>query len=151
MKKNLIVTIVLVLVMGVGCFYGGMYYQKSKTPSFGRMGNAMGRTGQNQQMPGGRMQTGERRQFLPVNGEISSMDGNTITVKGQDGSSKIVVYSTSTNINKAVKIEASDLKVGDEVMVMGTADASGTITAQTISVGGLMGQRPAEASPSSEK
>jgi hypothetical protein len=127
-KNNLIITIVIVVLVGTLGFFGGVQYQKSQRVSFARgnmpqrgtpirPGNGFGR---------------------PINGEITAIDANTITVKTIDGDSKIVVYSLSTQINKTTSGAVSDLKIGEQVMVVGSEGANGTLTAQTISVGGNM-------------
>ena len=65
-------------------------------------------------------------------GEISAQDEKTITVKLQDGSSKIILLSDKTSINKASVGLISDLTVGEKVAVFGTSNADGSVTAQNI-------------------
>jgi hypothetical protein len=125
MKNNALITIIIILAVGVACFYGGIQYQKNsmKPSKFGQFQNMPARDG-NQRRVGG-----------PVSGEILSIDEKTMTVKMQDGSSKIVVYSSSTKVNKNTEGSISDLSVGEQVMVMGTETSDGTIIAQILSVG----------------
>lgn len=141
MKNNLVITaIVAVIVGGIG-FFGGMQYQKADTKPAGP-GGQFQQLGNGQNRPAGftgRNGTATRGGMSPVSGEILSIDDKSITIKSQDGSSKIVVYADSTNINKTSEGSSSDLQVGEEVMVIGTEDANGTVTAQTISVGGAGG------------
>ena len=68
----------------------------------------------------------------PVSGEILSVDANSLTVKLPDGSSKIVTFSDTTQINKADKATAADLKTGVTVAVFGTTNSDGSVTAQNI-------------------
>jgi hypothetical protein len=132
MKNNLVVTIIVAVIVGGAAFFGGMQYQKSQRGNF-EMNSFRGPfTGTNQKMG-----TGTQRSAVglrPVGGEIVSIDNNTITVKTQDGSSKIVIYSTSTKVNKTTEGSKSDLKVGETIMAIGS-ESSGAITAQSISVG----------------
>ena len=131
-RKNMVQTLVVSILVGVIGFFGGIQYQKTKNPRF--------TTGQFQsrgQMPsgaqtrnGGNIGTGR-----PVSGEIFSIDENTLTIKTQDGSSKIVIYSESTKINKTQEGLKEDLKIGEQAMVIGTQGTDGTITAQNISIG----------------
>lgn len=134
MKKNLIVTIIVAIVVGALGFYGGIQYQKSQRGSFSanpqRFFNGMGM----KRAPSG---------LVPVNGEVTSFDGNTITVKTQNGGSKIVIYSDSTKINKTTEGSKSDIKVGENVMVFGSTGSDGTVVAQTVAVGSRM-QGPGE-------
>lgn len=117
------------LIFGAGGFFGGMKYQQSKQPSFGGARVANGQFGQR----GGSGANGANRNgFRPVNGQITSSDDKSITVKLQDGSSKIVFFSNSTVINKSATGSVSDLKSGEQVAVMGTDNSDGSVTAQNI-------------------
>lgn len=68
----------------------------------------------------------------PTAGEIIGADEKSITVKLQDGSSKIVLLSEKTQINKAEKATKEDLKKGEKVAVFGTENPDGSVTAQNI-------------------
>lgn len=132
MAKNsvIIIVILIAIITGAAGFYGGMQYQKSQRGNITRgqfLGNG---NGQN-------TRTGNNFQGMkPVNGEITSVDSGTITIKIQDGSSKIVVYSSSTKINKTSEGSVSDLKVGEQVTAFGTEGSDETVTAQNINLGG---------------
>ncbi len=67
-----------------------------------------------------------------VLGEITSVDDKSITVKNQDGSSKIVILSDKTEINKASEAAKTDLKIGEKVSAFGTTNSDGSVTAQNI-------------------
>jgi len=124
MKNNMIVIVVIVsLVVGAGGFFAGMKYQQSKNPA-GRFGNLQGaRNGQ----------FGQRAQGLrPVNGEIISSDDKSITVKLQDGSSKIVFLTDTTTFSKSEEGSKGDLKTGEKVAVFGTENSDGSVTAQNV-------------------
>jgi hypothetical protein len=130
MKKNLMTTIIVAVLVGGGGFFVGMKYQQSKTPVFNRQfaGQANGRQG-----------TGASRLgFRPVNGEIISADEKSITVKLQDGSSKIVIVSETTQINKADQAAKEDLKVGEKVAVFGQENSDGSVTAQNIQLNPIL-------------
>lgn len=127
MKNSIIIAILVAIIVGGGAFFGGMKYQQSKQRSFFRQGNAL---------QGARAGLGGNRMgFRPVNGEIISSDDKSITVKLQDGSSKIVIFSDKTTVNKTSESSKSDLKTGEQVVVIGTTNSDGSITAQTISIG----------------
>lgn len=127
MKNNnfLIIAVVAILVGAVG-FFGGMKYQQGKKPSFDR--NRMGQ---------GQLQ-GNRAGFRPVNGEIISSDEKSITVKMQDGSSRIVMLTEKTEINKAASGTKDDLKVGENVAVFGQENSDGSVTAQSIQLNPIL-------------
>jgi hypothetical protein len=131
MKNNPTIMIVIAIAIAGVAFFGGMQYQKSQqgsslTGTFQRFPN-----GENQQM---RRQGVSARSGGFTSGEIVSIDNNTVTIKTQDGSNKIVVYSDSTKISKTSDGSKSDLKVGERITAVGS-ESSGMITAQNISIG----------------
>ncbi len=141
MKNNsyLILIIAVLLAGGLG-FFGGTKYQQSVASknSIGVAGNGIGRT-----RPGGSAGGAQRfgaQGFRPVIGQVISEDANSITVKSSDGTSKIVLVSASTAFNKAAQANFSDVKVGDTVRVMGTANSDGSVTAQDIQLNPITGQ-----------
>jgi hypothetical protein len=132
MNKGIVIMIIVALVsLGIG-FYGGVQYQLSKGNTSRMAGNMPGG------FPGGSGQPGSGKTggSQPVSGEITAIDDTSLTVKTQDGSSKIVLFSSSTKVNKTAEGSKSDLVKGEQVMVIGTTSTDGTVTAQTISVGG---------------
>ena len=137
MKKEIVVPVVIASLVfaGVG-FFGGMQFQKSKGISFrDGQGNFMMAGSQRGGGPNGG-QGGQRMMgqgMRPVTGEIISSDENSITVKMEDGSSKIVLISGTTTINKTDPGSKGDLSVGTKVGVFG-ADNNGAVTAQSIQI-----------------
>lgn len=133
--KNPIVIVVLLLLVGGGAFFGGMKYQQSKQPTFSRQfGNGQGPAGAGGQQSQNRARTGGGGQVF---GEIISQDDKSITVKLQDGSSKIVLLSNTTAINKSSEGLKADLKVGEKVAVFGSQNSDGSVTAQNIQLNPL--------------
>lgn len=130
------IAIVVVVVVGVISFVGGMKYAGGKSNSqsdfqrFGQMGaGGIGNQGGNRgtgRVGGVGMGGGL------VNGEILSKDDQSITVKLRDGGSKIVFYSTSTEISKLVAGTTADLEVDKTVMISGKTNADGSVVAQTV-------------------
>jgi len=124
MKKVLPIVIALIIIGG-GAFYGGMKYTQSKaTQKFQKMGTAgMG-------FGAGRIRNRTNSDF--ASGEIISKDDRSITIKLQDGGSKIIFYSDNAEVGKFVIGTANDLKIGESVTVKGTANDDGSITAESI-------------------
>jgi hypothetical protein len=135
-KKNITITVIAIIIMGIGSFYGGTLYQKKATAA--QRSSMRGNAGQqlaggnNNQSRGQRFNQGQGGAF--ENGEIISKDENSITIKNRDGSSKIIYFSDSTTIGKSVDGSVSDLAIGQQVMVNGQTDSSGMITAQNIQI-----------------
>jgi hypothetical protein len=75
-------------------------------------------------------------------GPIISITGNTIIVKGEDTVEETAMISDKTTIiNKDGAIKASDLKVGDSIVIIGSPNAQGQIDAKLIRL------LPAETAP----
>lgn len=77
---------------------------------------------------------GSRNGMRPVSGEVISADANSITVKSQDGSSKIVILSGSTKFVKTAEVAKNDITKGIQVGVFGTENTDGSITATNIQI-----------------
>ncbi len=133
-NTNLIIIGIVALLIGGGIgFFGGMTYQKSQTQS-SMPGNFQG--GQFQGRQGGNRTFGNGTGIRPVSGEILSTDSGSITVKLQDGSSKIILITDKTTIGKSASASASDLKQGEQVAAFGSENEGGSITATNIQIGG---------------
>lgn len=142
--KNIkpILPVILILVgLGVG-FFGGIEYRNYQLKN--RAGNIMmgangtqrfiaGRNGQGMMGRGG------------IAGSILSVDSNSITVKLIDGSTKIVFLGASTTYSNTVSATVSDVKTGENVLVTGTVNSDGSITAANVQLNPEFG-RP-QASP----
>ncbi|MBI2617284.1 hypothetical protein HYW55_04075 [Candidatus Gottesmanbacteria bacterium] len=123
MKKNTLAFFIgAVCIVGVGAFFAGSKYQESKEPTFTRQFGMLGNGQRENRMMGSR----------PVSGEIIRQDENSITVKLQDGGSRIVLLSDKTEINKTSQVERTELKVGEKVAAFGTENPDGSITAENI-------------------
>lgn len=67
---------------------------------------------------------------------VSSVSGNTIVAKTANGSSVTIHTTASTRYTQAGKtVTASTIKVGSVIMVMGTHNSDGSITATSIDIG----------------
>lgn len=134
MSKNTLVPILLLVAGLAAGFFGGIQYRnyqlsKSRANFAGGNGNFQRFTGQNGQRPNG--QNGAFRGGA-VDGSIISMDDKSFTVKMNDGSTKIVLFSDSTTYNNTVSAVKNDLKVGDNVVVFGSPNSDGSVTAESV-------------------
>jgi len=120
-------TIVISIVFLIIGFAAGFFYQKSKTPNFAsKFGNQTG------QMMGNRNTSAKVNSPRSVIGEIINADEKSITVKSNDGSSKIILLSSKTQIAKASTAQSSDLKIGEKVSVFGQTNTDGSVSADNI-------------------
>ena len=71
---------------------------------------------------------GQRGQFAGmqrVNGEVTAVNGSTLTIKNEDGVAYQVTVTDNTRIMKGrgETVKAADIKVGDGLVAMGNLDA----------------------------
>jgi hypothetical protein len=136
-----IYVLIIVIIVAAGAFYGGVFYQKNQRPSFaGGAGSFAGRrfgSGGAGGFQGGQGVAGANGApaMMPVRGQIVSTGNDSITVKMQDGSSKIVNLTGQTKINKTTSGAVSDLKSGTTVTAIGTSNSDGSVTAQDVMIG----------------
>ena len=142
MKKNQYVLFTLgALVIGVAAFFGGTRYQLNKNNlARNNRGNFQGQGLQKTGQQGGAGAMGQRGGGL-IGGEITNKDGQSLTVKMNDGSTKIVLVASSTAYKKSTDSTANDLKVGDKVTVIGATNNDGSVTASTVNIGEIMAPR----------
>ena len=124
MKNN---TVIIIAIISLALGFGGGYlfknYQVGKMrPDFG------GRFG-DRQRSGQVLQTGLGGMTL---GEVISLDEKSMTVKMQDGGTKMIILGDSTTYTKTQSIEKSELSMGNQVRVFGSANSDGSITAQNV-------------------
>lgn len=147
MNKTLkiILGAVVLLVIAAASFYGGMVYGKSQAadsvtaapagfpaavvPLNGQPGDLLG------QRPLG--QNGAGGFAAPAGmtfGQIEAIDGNTLTVTTQAGGTRTVQVTDTTLIEKNASVAVSDLAAGDTVIVSGSDNDDGSITARSVQV-----------------
>ena len=134
MKNTILITTAVAIIVGGLSFFAGTKYQQKKQTVFRNQFQRSGQIipGQGNGMRNGNGFDSSRQSFRPVNGEIISADESTIVVKMVDGSSKIVILSEKTEINKADTATKADLKIGEKVAVFGSENSDGSVTAQNI-------------------
>jgi len=69
-----------------------------------------------------------------VSGQITAMDSSSITLQLPTGSSEVVFYSSSTSVTEPTVVSVSKLMTGTNVMIGGTTNSDGSLTAQSIQV-----------------
>lgn len=129
-KKIVRVIIIVILVAGLS-FWGGMIYAgnnikaaaTSRQNSFAQNGGTRGGAG---------MRIGAGGGF--VSGEVLSKDNQSVTIKLNNGGSKIVLISPTTKVEKTVDGVTADVIVGKQVMVTGTANPDGSVSATSVQI-----------------
>jgi len=158
---QIVIGVVAALALAGGGFAAGMTFDKSQTPATSTTGatggtGARGGSGARGAFGGGASALGGQQ---PVTGRILAVNDGSITVaaveRGQGGAnaqasaspattSQIVLVGTTTRIVKTTEtdVKLSDLKVNDQVTVIGTTDTTGMVSATAIVVGStnILGQ-----------
>jgi hypothetical protein len=149
---QIVIGVVAALALAGGGFAAGMTFDRSQAPAATTTG-ATGATG-------ARGATGGRGAFggtgatggQPVIGRILAINDGSITIAAVDRAlggqnaqasaspattSEIVLIGAATRIVKTTEadVKLSDLKVNDQVTVIGTTDATGMVSATAIVVG----------------
>jgi hypothetical protein len=130
--KQMIVVGAIVVMVGVGGFLVGKSTATATSSRFPQYGTGMPGGQRNGTGQGTNTRSNTMMRYRPVNGEIIESGDDSVTVKLMDGTSKIVLFSDKTEINKAQQAQTADLKVGEKVMVMGQENSDGSVTAQNI-------------------
>jgi hypothetical protein len=160
---QIVIGVVAALALAGGGFAAGMIFDKAQTTSPSTTGatgatGARGGTGGRGAL-GGAGGTGAVAGQQPVTGRILAVNDGSITVAAVDRSlggqnaqasaspattSEIVLVGASTRIVKTTEadVKLSDLKVNDQVTVIGTTDTTGMVSATAIVVGStnILGQ-----------
>jgi hypothetical protein len=124
MKNVWVTAIIVAIIVGAIAFYGGMQYQKSQRGSsrFGGAGGFASRYGAG------------TSGSTPIRGKIVQSGNNSITVQLSDGSSKIVLLNGSTTIMQSTSAPQGALSTGKQVLIFGSTNSDGSVTAQNVSV-----------------
>jgi hypothetical protein len=149
--KKLLPTIITVIVVGLLAFYGGFKIGQSSPQSNVPGGQNFRQQMDQQDGPNGGNTNFQRRGGQGgqmgnfINGEILSGDDKSITIKMPDGGSKIIFFSGTTKIVKSTDAPVTDLTTGINVMVNGSANTDGSISATNIQIRPAMpsAQQPA--------
>lgn len=140
-KKIIISMAAVIVIVGTGIFFLGMKFGKgSASKEMFPGGREMfqnqdrNRNMDNRQSGQQRMNNKENATGEFINGEIIAKDEKSITVKTNNGSSKIIYFSDSTMIGKTTQGSVSDLNNGQSVMINGKSNSDGSIAAQNIQI-----------------
>lgn len=179
MNRTWIIAVVAVLVFGVGGFFAGkavaggggssggtvtvaslksmpqdqvmQVFQQYLQENGGFQGGPGGLGGANG-TNGANRNGGARGGF--TNGTVVAKDAQSITIKSANGSTRTVLYTASTAVSKSQSGAIGDVSTGETVMVTGSSNSDGSVTAtriqvvpadQAASIPGGPGQPPAAA------
>jgi hypothetical protein len=138
MSKKIIWGVIGIVVL-VAVFYGGVSYGKSQAASAAKTAYA----GAGARIRGGGGAGGGFGGL--TSGQILSKDAQSMTIKLGSGGSEIVFVDSNTKISKQASGSLSDLTVGTNVSVAGTANSDGSLTAQMVQIRPVGMTRPTQA------
>ena len=126
-KKNISIIGIIAIALLVG--YGvGYFTHPAATPAQSARGNFSGTTGGN--FPGTR--TGGVSGGGLLTGTVAAQDSGSITLNTRDGSSHIVLITPNTSVSKSVTGALTDIATGSTVIVSGTTNSDGSVSASSI-------------------
>jgi hypothetical protein len=122
MKNKTIVTGIIALIVGIGIGYGGAMALSPASSATSTHGTYAARMGGGMHTAGGGF----------LSGTVATVSSESITLNTQDGSSHVVLVTPSTNISKSVSGSLSDVSAGTNVIVSGTTNSDGSLSATLI-------------------
>lgn len=128
-------TVYIILIAAVTAIAG--FFAGYKFQTYHNLSRRADFAGQFQRRNFGGPNTNNRQNIgfgRPITGEITSFDDNSVTIKMHDGSTKIVIVSKSTSYTNSSEGSKSDLKLGVNIGVFGSANSDGTLSAQNIQI-----------------
>jgi len=127
--------LVLIIASGAGgYFYGIQVGQARANQVRARFFQERGTGGQGGQFPAQTPQPGRGGGAGPgggIMGTIEAIEGSTLVVKTQQGTVRVLTSET-TFIEKYKSVNLEELETGEQVMVSGSQDESGHVTARSI-------------------
>ena len=147
-RSQIAIAAVLGLVLLGGGFAAGMTVGKGSAETGGASASPSGAAGRGFVTggAGARGAAGAAGQQL-LTGRVISVNDGSITVEVRTGggqgasptvASEIILVGSSTRIVRTTEtdIKATDLKANDQIQIVGTTDATGSVSASAIVVGG---------------
>jgi hypothetical protein len=146
---KIILGVILVLVIAAGSFYGGMVFGKNQSaasaatvpmnfPEGFQPPDGAALPGDGTGRFGARGQGGAAGDFAAqpgmIFGEIQSIDGDTLLIVDANGAQKSVQVTKTTLIEKNASVEITDLATGEIVIVSGSENDDGSVTARSVQV-----------------
>ncbi len=145
-------TLLAVLLLACG-FIGGVLVEKGETSSGSSAGSASSLTSRFAALRGGTSGSGGRAGAggatggfaggftgagggaRPTAGTLAYLAGSTLYVTNTEGNTVKVTTSQATSVSKTVKTSVKGIHPGETVTVTGATGSSGTVSAESISVG----------------
>lgn len=132
-KTIVIIAAALIVISGITGFLVG---KNTAKPKFNK--NQIGLNGQfpgNNFSGGSRMTRGGNFGSTGMfQGEVLSKDASGITLKLNDGDSKVIIVPESANVYKMGKAAINDIEVGQSVSISGKQNEDGSVECRSIQI-----------------
>jgi hypothetical protein len=69
-----------------------------------------------------------------ITGQVSSIGSSSLTLQLANGNSEVVFYSSATTVTEPTTVSVSKLTAGSNVVITGTTNSDGSVTASSIQV-----------------
>lgn len=127
-KQTVTTALISIILAGGGGYYIGSHKQGAQSARIGAQFGQGGIGGQR----GGFARGGPNGNM--INGDVVSLSSNILTVKGRDGGSRVILLTGSTKVSKSVAGDKADVKEGTSVLILGTQNSDGSVTADTVQI-----------------
>ena len=124
MSKNIVITAVVALSVGL---FGGYAAARASALASAGVPNASSVRGSARGLRGGNQNANG---FLA--GTVARKDSESITVDTRDGNSHVVLFTPATSVFKSVAGSLSDITIGSAVVVSGSTNSDGSLSANSI-------------------
>ena len=82
-----------------------------------------------------------------LTGTVAATDSGSITLNTRDGSSHVVLVTPDTSVSKSVSGTLADVAVGSTVIVSGTTNSDGSVSATLVQIRPAMPNAPVTQTP----
>ena len=123
-NKKTIGFIVIALIIGIGIGYAGSSAFRPSATAQNARGSFSGMNG------GARGGIGGGGGLL--SGTVAKEDSGSITLNTRDGSSRVVLITPATTVQKSVNGSLTDVAVGSTIFVTGATNSDGSVSATSI-------------------
>jgi hypothetical protein len=129
--KNTIVIGVVALLVGIGAGYFGATAFAHPATGAGAYARGSTTTGA---FAGARTGGAAGAGGAVTTGTVAAADAGSITVDTRDGSSHVVLITPQTTFSKSVSGSATDAAIGTTVIVTGSTNSDGSVSANNVQI-----------------
>lgn len=127
-KTHIIWAIVVIVALAGGFFWGKASGAAARASGFSGAFNSSSTRGFV------RTGSGAATAGAGAIGQITAIGSSSLTLQLANGNSEVVLYSASTPVMTETTVSPSALSVGTNVVVAGTTNSDGSVTATTIDI-----------------